>query len=81
MRLTEYPSALKKWMIAGPEVARMVHELERNALADNQKHHEQTPAIQEEFHKDVLSVVSNFTRSETLLQTRVKTYLTSTLRT
>lgn len=58
--LTENPSALRRWMIAGPEVARMVHEFERSALAESQKHHEQTPAIQREFHKDVSNVVSNF---------------------
>lgn len=30
--LTENPSALRRWMIAGPEVARMVQEFEYSAV-------------------------------------------------
>ena len=59
--LTENPAALRRWMIAGPEVTRMVEEFENSACADSQdRHHEQTPAIQREFRKDVSSVISNF---------------------
>ena len=58
--LTENPSALRRLMIAGPEVARMVQELENSASVDNCIHHEQTPAIQREFRKDVMSVISRF---------------------
>ena len=60
MGLTENPSALRRWMIAGPEVARMVQEFENSASVDNCNHHEQTSAIQREFRKDVISVISSF---------------------
>ena len=70
--LTENPSALRRWMIAGPEVARMVQEFENSASVDNCNYHEQTPAIQREFRKDVMSVTSIH------LQKKVKTYLQST---
>ena len=58
--LTENPSALRRWMIARPEVARMVQEFENSASVDNCNNHEQTPAIQREFRKDVTSVISSF---------------------
>ena len=42
--LTESPSALGRWMVGGPEVARMTREFEDSALAPKYQHHEQTPA-------------------------------------
>ena len=55
------PSALRRWMIAGPEVARLVAEFE--SLQDCKKtsdhrHHEQHPSVQVSFLKDVKSLVA-----------------------
>ena len=38
----------------------MVQEFENSASVDNCNHYEQTPAIQREFCKDVMSVISSF---------------------
>ena len=59
--LTDNPNALWCWMIAGPEVARIIEEFH-----DEQNHyegkinidHNQTPRIQTSFAKDVRSLVS-----------------------
>ena len=58
--LTENPSTLRRWIIAGPEVARIVQEFEDSASAEKHDHHEKTPAIEREFRKDILNVVSSF---------------------
>ena len=58
--LTESPAALKRWMVGGPEVARMTREFEDSAPAPKYQHHEQTTALQAAFTKDVLNVVSSF---------------------
>ena len=40
--LTENPAALKRWMIAGPEICRMIGEFEiDDPTSPNLKHHEQ----------------------------------------
>jgi len=54
--MTENPAALKRWMIAGPEQARIVDELEEmsNLSEEPSYHsHEQGHATQEKFHKQV----------------------------
>ncbi len=41
------PVALERWMVTGPEVARMVKEFESSLAGtkgNNHRHHEQTPA-------------------------------------
>ena len=46
--LTEDPAALRQWLIAGPEIARVVNEFEITFLshkADDVRHHEQVPSI------------------------------------
>lgn len=58
--LTESPAALGRWMVGGPEVARMTREFEDSAPAPKYQHHKQTPATQATFAKDVLNVVSSF---------------------
>lgn len=59
--LTESPAALRRWMVAGPEVARMVEEFEGNiSTAEDQRHHEQTPGVQSAFAKDVRNLVTTF---------------------
>ena len=60
--LTENPAALRRWMIAGPEVVRIIQEFEETSAKEvseeKRRHHEQTPCIQTVFKKDVLSLVS-----------------------
>ena len=59
--LTENPAALRRWMVAGPELARMVEEFEEVISAnESQNHHENKPAIQSAFAKDVVNLVSSF---------------------
>jgi len=55
------PSALRCWMVAGPEVARVIEEFQdgnqywRRQTADT-RHHDQTPSVQASFVKDVRSL-------------------------
>ena len=52
--LTENPSALRRWMIAGPEVARVIGEFEKSAIPENRRvdtHHH--ASVQISFAKDV----------------------------
>ena len=60
--LTENPSALRRWMIAGPEVARVIQEFENVELHWEKRvdlcHHDQTSSVQKSFAKDVRSLVS-----------------------
>ena len=47
--LTEDPSALLRWMVAGPELTRLTFEFESNAAKDktlSRKHHKQSPSVQ-----------------------------------
>ncbi len=61
VRLTENPAALRRWMVAGPEVTRMEEEFECNVSnSDSQNHHEQTPNVQSAFAKDVLNLIASF---------------------
>ncbi len=56
--------ALRRWMVAGPELARMVSEFEASSGAQNHqlpdKHHDQNPASQREFQDDVRKLISMF---------------------
>ena len=54
------PSALRSWMVAGPEIARMMSELEEKPEASQHLHHEQHRRVQETFLKEVKSVVALF---------------------
>ena len=60
--LTDNPNALRRWMIAGPEVARIIEEFhdEHHHCGGkvNTKHHDQTPSVQTSFAKDVCSLIS-----------------------
>ena len=55
--LTEDPQALERWMVAGPEISRLIHEFENNFHSlesqTSNKHHEQNPNTQKGFAKDV----------------------------
>ena len=58
--LTEDPAALRRWMISGPEVARVVTEFEKTFIRTSKediRHHEQMPGVQSTFAKDVKSLV------------------------
>ena len=56
--LTEKPSAFRKWMLAGPEQARMLKEFEASysSRADTHTHHEESFATQQSFKEQVLSL-------------------------
>jgi len=60
--LTDKPSALHRWMVAGPEVARVIEEFQdgnqhwRRQRSDT-CHHDETPSVQASFVKDVCSLV------------------------
>ena len=60
--LTEDPAALRRWMLAGPEVSRVIAEYE-DAFCDEDehsstKHHEEATYFQSVFTKDVKSLVA-----------------------
>ena len=60
--LTDNATALRRWMVAGPEVARVIVEFEdfnmhpRNH--EEPRHHEETPSVQNTFARDVRSLVA-----------------------
>ena len=62
--LTTDPLALRRWMVAGPEVARIVVEFEEHAMKTQddgkQLHHEQHFSVQDAFQKDVKSLIAVF---------------------
>lgn len=60
--LTENPDAFQRWMIAGPEQARLLAEFEEDYLPDedpeiNYKHHEEGFAVQKAFVKQTDSLI------------------------
>ena len=60
--LTENSAALRRWMIAGLEVARIIQEFKetssKEVSEEKRRHHGQTPCVQAAFKKEVLSLVS-----------------------
>jgi hypothetical protein len=59
--LTENPTALKRWMIGGPEFARLISEFQEVLdIEDPQKrkHHEQMPSKQKTFLREVQALSS-----------------------
>ena len=60
--LTENPSALRRWMVAGPEVARVITEFETSQQlrqrGEHTHHHEQTDSVQKKFVKDVRALTT-----------------------
>ena len=64
--LTENQVALKRWIIAGPEKARLITEFERTYLPDvepdsNDKHHEEGISTQESFKMKTKKFVQTIT--------------------
>ena len=61
---TESPGALLRWMVAGPELARMTQEFGEaisSVTKEDIRHHEQEPGVQVLFKKKVASgLVSSF---------------------
>ena len=55
--LTQNPQALRRWMVSGPEMARLIIEfqasMEKPEKKSNHKHHEQTQSIQMAFFNEV----------------------------
>ena len=55
--LTEDPGALRRWMVAGPEVSRLVDDFEKMSCLKDQaitiKHHDQNPSTQKTFLEKV----------------------------
>ena len=62
MGLTDNPSPLRRWMLAGPEVARLIEEFQDEPLSWNKppdaRHHDQSGSVQRAFVKDVKSMVT-----------------------
>ncbi len=59
--ITENESALQRWMIPGPEIARVISEISMNSKSKSKHcHHEQIPSIQSRFATNVRNVVDVF---------------------
>ena len=60
--LTEDPSALRRWMLAGPEITRVIAEFEESMRDDSvtTSHHEQMPHHQATFAKDTNCLIATF---------------------
>ena len=59
--LTGNPGARKRWTVAGPEIVRITKEFEGergHSVTANQQHHDQQPGVQQNFLKDVTSLVT-----------------------
>ena len=56
------PKALMRWMVGGPEVARMISEYNESIKDDleSRSHHENTVAFEKRFRKDVAALVDAF---------------------
>ena len=63
--MTEDHSALRRWMVAGPEVSQLVAQYEIASEAKetvvHTNHHEQTPKVQQVFHERVHKLLQVFT--------------------
>ena len=58
--LTECPAALQRWMLIGPEMARVINDFERSVdsalCTSDTRHHEQRPGVQKISLQDVMSL-------------------------
>ena len=58
--LTECPVALQRWMVSGPEMARVINDFERSVdsalCTTDMRHHEHRPGVQKIFLHDVTSL-------------------------
>ena len=65
MGLTEDEQKFLRWMVCGPEEARMVREFEeqcilQNIQRDTYRHHEDSPSFQQMFRRDVNNLEAEF---------------------
>ena len=81
IELLTNPSALRRWMVAGPEIARMVSEFEAKSVAGEHLHHEQHQGVQKTFLKEVKSLIAAFESLGTLFWRRVRISWFLTLKT
>jgi len=62
--LTESPAALQRWMVCGPEMARLLNDFDMSInqaqSTPDVRHHEQRPAVQKTFLEDVKALKSTF---------------------
>ena len=56
--LTDNPSALRRWMVAGPELSTMIQEFEKHKGKTSIKHHDQNPGIQASCFTEISSLVN-----------------------
>ena len=64
--LTENPGALRRWMLADPDITRIIAEFEDQLTTedvDETRHHEQQGAVQKTFFEQVTALVSYFEES------------------
>ena len=66
--ITEDDEQLLKWMVTGPEVCRVIQEFQESTAnarkVGSNKQHEQAPAFQKVFLKDVKSLLEEFEKSK-----------------
>ena len=66
--LTANPAAIKRWMVAGRRLSRMVQEFEgSNSLTEENVTNHEKPAVQNAFFKDVLNTVSSYQEIKNLM--------------
>jgi len=74
--LTDNPSELRRWMVAGPEVARVTGKFESSALWGcekvNTNHHDQTANMQTSFVRDFTFWLLSLQNWETHLKRRAR---------
>ena len=59
--LTGNSGALRRWTVAGPKIVRITKEFEGDRghfVTASQQHHDQQPGVQQNFLKDVTSLVT-----------------------
>ena len=82
--LTDNPSALLCWMVAGPEVARAIEEFQDGddhwGRRVDTRHHDETPSVQTSFAQDVRSLASVIEELATPLRKRLWIWLSLTQR-
>ena len=79
--LTEDPAALRRWMLTGPEISRVVAEFEESMAGEKNnvtRHHEQTIHHQTGFGKDIISFITVFNELGSLFLESSKDLLTLT---
>ena len=57
--LTESAAALRRWMVAGPELLRMIEQFENIGPEEETTHHESTPSFQKNFADDMRNLTGS----------------------